>query len=174
VLGQEAAAHVVHAGCEFVHQYISHNTKVIFELVNHFHVCVDDMHSNAVVVGVHGVLVHLSLIQLLHIYIHLQSNITWIKSHTYTYHVLDIDASNTPQGIVHDVGAMNELSLPLVGSFGTIISGCPYSAPSLEERFTRTESVGDSMNFRLHIVSIFGRMMNWLMQFVLWTMAEFT
>ncbi len=88
--------------------------------------------------------------------------------------MLDIDTSNAPQGIVHDVGAMNELSLPLVGSFGTIISGCPYSAPSLEERFTRTESVGDSMNFRLHIVSIFGRMMNWLMQFVLWTMAEFT
>lgn len=79
---------------------------------------------------------------------------------------LDINASNAPQGIVHDVGAMNELSLPLVGSFGTIISGCPYSAPSLEERFTRTESVGDSVNFRLHIVSIFGRMLNWLMQFV--------
>jgi hypothetical protein len=98
---------------------------IIFELVNHFHVSVDDMHGNAVVVSVHGVLVHLSFLQL-HRYLHIHPHITWIqshitgiKSHTYTYHVLDIDTLNALQGVVHDVGAMKEPPIPLVGSFGT-------------------------------------------------------
>ncbi len=70
--------------------------------------------------------------------------------------MLDIDTSNAPQGVVHDVGAILELPPPLVGSFGTISSRRPHSSPSVEECFTRTGSVGDSVNFRLHIVRILG------------------
>ncbi len=88
-----------------------------------------------------GVLVHRSSLEL-HGYIQIQAHTKtyYMDTITYTgtvilYHVLGINASITPQGVVHDVSAIKELSLPPIHNFGTFSSGRPFSNPSPEERF---------------------------------------
>ena len=85
MLGIKAAAHVVHASSQPFYQGIFRKPKVNFQLVKHQDACFRDMHSDAVIVCVHGVLVNLQVHHVSHIVCNIQLNTSKYTQYTCKY-----------------------------------------------------------------------------------------
>ena len=86
--------------------------------------------------------------------------------------MLHVKVGDAPHGVVHDVCAIQDLTFPLVRSGSTPFSGRPFTTiPAKKSSTSAIEPVCNSQDLGLLFVRVFERMVNRLMETVLWTLA---
>jgi hypothetical protein len=102
---------------------------------------------------------------------------TYTYAYRHTYTLLDIEAGDAPQRVLHDMSAIQGLPLPFIQSWYACSRRFPNTAISVEEPFRvffdGEKPVSSAQNLQLLRVSVLRGMSSRIIQLAFRTVAEF-